>query len=76
MTITVRLYATLRAYAEAGETVLDVPEGTTVGGLVEHLGIPGAAVRIVFVNGVTQDDAYVVKSGDEVGIFPPIAGGA
>jgi len=75
--VTVRLYATLRDLVPGGRKALevDVPEGTTVGGLIAHLGIPAGTVRKVFVGGIAREDSYVLRPGDEVGAFPPIAGG-
>jgi molybdopterin converting factor small subunit len=76
--ITVRLYASLRdlAPARGGEVVVDVPDGTTVGDLIARLGIPAGIVRKAFVSGVARDESYVLLPDDEVGMFPPIAGGA
>lgn len=77
MIVTVRLYATLRDLAPGrkSEIELDVPEGTSVAKLMAQLGVPSGLVRKVFVGGVARDDTYVLRRGDEVGVFPPIAGG-
>jgi molybdopterin converting factor small subunit len=32
-------------------------------------------VHLAFVRGVSQDESYVLRAGDDVGMFPPIAGG-
>jgi sulfur-carrier protein len=76
--VTVRLYATLRNLAldRTGEMELDVATGTTVGSLIAQLGIPDGTVRKAFVGGLARDESYVLQPGDEVGMFPPIAGGA
>jgi sulfur-carrier protein len=76
--ITVRLYATLRTFApdRTGEMEVDVPTGTTVAGLIGTLGIPVGIVRKAFVDGLARDDSFVLDAGDEIGLFPPIAGGA
>lgn len=78
MIVTVRLYATLCRLVPGGAKALevDVPEGTTVAGLIERLGIPPDTVRKVFVGGIAREEEYALQPGDEVGIFPPIAGGA
>jgi molybdopterin converting factor small subunit len=39
------------------------------------LPIPRELARVVFVNGIRQEPDWVLREGDEVGIFPPIAGG-
>jgi molybdopterin converting factor small subunit len=78
MTVTVRLYATLRDLRpDLGPQVeLDVGEGTTVAALIERLGIPPGIVRKVFVRGLAEDGSYVIRPGDEIAMFPPIAGGS
>lgn len=79
-TVTVRLFADLRRYHPRaqgdGAFSLEVEDGATVGRLIEILGIPRAAVRVTFVNGSVVDESRTVREGDEVGIFPPIAGGS
>jgi sulfur-carrier protein len=81
--ITVRLFATLRAYHPAmadpssGQGfVLALQQGTNLRDLLETcLGIPRDTVKMMFVNGIARDDTYVLQDSDEVGVFPPIAGG-
>jgi len=78
MQVKVQVYAILRQYipgAYQGLLILEVPEGTTVGQLIERLPIPRELARVVFVNGIRQEPDWVLREGDEVGIFPPIAGG-
>lgn len=78
MQVKVQVYAILRQYlpeAGRGPLVLEVPEGTTVGGLIDRLPIPPELARVVFVNGIHRERDWVLQEGDEVGIFPPIAGG-
>jgi molybdopterin converting factor small subunit len=78
MRVTVRLYASLRDLAPAGpgEAEIELPAGTTVADLVARLGIPAGMVRKAFVSGIARDESYVLQPGEEVGLFPPIAGGA
>ena len=80
--ITVRLFATLREYKPASAASaqtgfpVSIAEGTTLRSLIEtHLGIPRQTVKMMFVNGLAREDDYILQAGDEVGIFPPIAGG-
>lgn len=74
-----RLYATLREYcpglAPGQSLFLEVAEGTTLSGLLEHLGIPAKEVKVVFVNNVQRGLSYALRPGDKLGVFPPIAGG-
>lgn len=53
---------------------LEIAEGTTVGALVEALGL-AEEPRITFVNGRHAADDRVLSAGDRLAIFPPIAGG-
>jgi molybdopterin molybdotransferase len=78
MNITVRLYATLRDLTPERKRAveLDVPEGTTVGEIIAQLRIPAETVRKVFVGGIAREESHVLQPGDEVAVFPPIAGGA
>jgi len=77
--VQVRLYATLRRYqpqVRLGEaTIVSLPEGATVEQLVTKLGLPVDMVKTVFVRGEIVRNDRVLRDGDEVGIFPPIAGG-
>ncbi len=78
-TVHVRVFATLRQYypdLRLGETMaVELPEGGTVEQLVKRLELPGDLVKIVFVNHVIRGDEHRLGEGDEVGIFPPAAGG-
>jgi molybdopterin synthase sulfur carrier subunit len=54
---------------------VDLPEESTLDGLLDHLALPREKVRVIFVNGRAQPRDYRLQPGDEVGIFPPIGGG-
>ncbi len=73
------LYATLRRYHPEAQKhrqfKVMVPEGTTVRQLLEILSIPREEVKMVFVNHLRAGDEQVLHENDNVGIFPPIAGG-
>jgi molybdopterin converting factor small subunit len=79
ITVQVKLFATLLSHrpgAKAGEPFQVVlPDGASVGQLVEYLGLPDSEVKIVFVNALTRERNHVLADGDEVGIFPPVGGG-
>ena len=78
MNVTVRLYATLRDFApgRGASVTVELPDAATIADVVKALGIPHSAVRLAFVDGISRDDTCVLKPGDEIGLFPPIAGGA
>ncbi len=77
--VDVRLYATLRKYAPGmglGQAIeLKLNEGTTLGRLFSELGVPRGEVKRCIVNGIAREDDYILRNGDRVAIFPPIAGG-
>jgi molybdopterin synthase sulfur carrier subunit len=54
---------------------VELPEGSTLADLVDHLALPREKVRVLFVNGRVKPLDYALVPGDEVGIFPPIGGG-
>ncbi len=60
-------------------TELDLPPGTTVGGLIHARGLPAAQCKIVLVNGAFVPEAErtgrALAEGDVVAIWPPVAGG-
>jgi molybdopterin converting factor small subunit len=80
MKIELRLFASLSRYrstdsgAELAQT-MEISEGSTIGSLIDLLGIPPDAVKIVFINGVHAHDDDAIHEGDRIGIFPPVAGG-
>lgn len=79
MKIEVRLFATFRKYlpenAQGQRAQLDLPEGMTVKQVLEQLKVPLDTVKLVFVNSVHADLDQVLKEGDVLGAFPPVAGG-
>jgi molybdopterin synthase sulfur carrier subunit len=79
ITVHVKLFATLRRhYPHLGigkPMAVELPDGTTVGQLVDHLRLPAKEVKIVFINGIVRKGEHALSGGDEVGIFPPVGGG-
>ncbi|RLC05332.1 MAG: MoaD/ThiS family protein, partial [Deltaproteobacteria bacterium] len=55
--------------------IADIEEGTTIRELLELSEVPPDACKIIFVNGVHAQEDEILKDGDRVGIFPPVAGG-
>ncbi len=80
MKVEVRLFATLQSYLPAGAhgdaVSLDLPSGATVREVVESLRIPGELACLTVVNGRDADPEQVLAPGDELALFPPLAGGA
>jgi len=78
MVVEVRLFATLRRYTPSdpsGVIKVDVPEGISVLDLATYLKIDPAEIHLVMVNGIGRGLGEVIKSGDRVGLFPPVGGG-
>ena len=80
MKVEVRLFATLQPYLPAGAhgdgVSLELPPGTTVRDVVESLKIPSGLAWLAVVNGRDAAPEDVLSPGDEVAMFPPLAGGA
>ena len=79
MKIELKLYASLTPYMpeKTGENphLVEITEGITIGQFLENLKIPNGAVRIIFLNGVHARADEILKEGDRLGVFPPLAGG-
>jgi len=79
MQVRVKLFATLcRYFSNAAPGIpfeIELPEGATLADLVDRLKLPHEEVKVFFVNGRARPIDWPLKSGDEVGIFPLVAGG-
>jgi len=69
------LRAHLPEGAEAGGLLREVKDGATVEDVLRDLGVPREAVKILFLNGVRAGGNDTLKDGDELGVFPAVAGG-
>lgn len=79
VTVQVKLFATLRRHHPhlgIGEAIeVKLPNGATVGRLIEQLQIPAAEVKVIFVNSIVRNMDHPLADGDEVGVFPAVGGG-
>jgi len=79
MTIELRLFGGLRTYLPEGSEgfscQMALKEGTTVGDLLHKVKIPQEISKIILVNAVHAEVGQVLKEGDKVSVFPPVAGG-
>ena len=79
MKIEINLYASLAPYSPVGEgrgpRILEVEPGATIWEILKRLGVPLESVKIIFLNGVHAEGGEVLKEGDRIGVFPPVAGG-
>jgi molybdopterin converting factor small subunit len=81
MRIQVKLMSLLRNKLPPGSTggtaQLDLEPGASVAALMEKLGIAPTSVHLVMVNGAMETDrGRALQEGDELVLFPPMAGGS
>lgn len=80
MKVEVRLFATLGRYLPPGvsgdRVTLEVPDRTTVGQIMASLRVPEDLDRLQVVNGHDAVPEHILKDGDVLSAFPPLAGGA
>jgi molybdopterin converting factor small subunit len=82
--VQVRLFAGLRDKlpdAVRGRADLDLPDDTSLQALLDRLEIHEKQAQMVLVNGVqtsrdpSEREALGLLEGDDIAIFPPLAGG-
>ena len=74
MHVTVKLFATLRQ-GRFNEEEREYPVGTTIGYIIQALGISEKEAALIFVNGRHAKTDDELHDGDTLAIFPPIGGG-
>ena len=68
--------AHLQQYSHGrAELCLEVPEGTSVGSVMDGLGLPHGEVGLLVVNDKYADEELVLSEGDVVLFTPMISGG-
>lgn len=74
MVIEVRLYASLRRYRPAGSdtgmVAVDVPDGISLGELLDEMEINTSEIHMAAVNGSDSAPERVLFDGDRVELFP------
>ena len=79
MQVRVKLFATLARtlsnVAPGTPVDIEVADGATLADLVNLLKLPHEEVKVFFVNGRARPIDWPLESGDEVGMFPLVAGG-
>ena len=84
MKITFKLYATLTDYLPAAarssnRVEIELPAEASIADVIAPDGLPMKLVHLVLVNGVyvqpEERASRVLKDGDVLAIWPPIAGG-
>ncbi|MBT7713680.1 MAG: MoaD/ThiS family protein [Deltaproteobacteria bacterium] len=79
MKVEVRLFAFFTKYLPANakrhRVELELEEGTTVEQVLLQLRVPLEEIKLIFINGVHAEIEDVLKEGDKMAAFPPVAGG-
>jgi molybdopterin converting factor small subunit len=79
VTISVKLFATLKRYLPAGNTdgiTLTLPQGATVQDVVDTLKIPRDHAGMLVAGDTYVEINTPLTDGLQLSIFPPLAGGA
>lgn len=74
MRVRIRLYASLRKFGSE-EQEMELPENATIEDVIKLLKLPEKIPMLRIVNGEHRTLKHPLKEGDEVALFPPIAGG-
>jgi len=79
MRVRVKLFASLCRYlSDAAPGIpfeTEVPEEATVADLVDQLKLPCEEVKVFFINGRARSIDWPLHPGDDIGVFPLVAGG-
>ncbi len=79
MEIEVKLFATLRDYLPDGSgrfsCKMEIEGPTRVQDVLLKLRIPEEMPKIILINGIHGKKDQVLKEGDVLSVFPPVAGG-
>jgi molybdopterin synthase sulfur carrier subunit len=79
MKVELHLYASFKNHLpeknRENTFIMEIPDGTTIRELFSRLNIPPEAPKVIFLNGVHTKEDEVLKEGDRLGAFPPVAGG-
>ncbi len=79
--ITLLFFATIRDRAGMRSTEIEVPDGTTIGGLKDRIAQDYPALKVplesavIAVNREFAHEDAVVPDNAEVAFFPPVSGG-
>ena len=69
-----KLFATLRKFGPE-EQEMELPENASVEDVIRLLKLPEKIPILRIVNGEHRNLKHILKEGDEIALFPPIAGG-
>lgn len=80
MKLTVKLFGGIRSTKdfpknEEGDLIVELPSEISVSELIEELSLNKKPFIIVLNGVILNNPAIKLKNGDELSLFPPIAGG-
>lgn len=79
MQVSVKLFATLTHYGPGTRAGIpfpvDLPDDARVIDLIHKLHIPPVEAHVVFINNLIVRHETPITVGDDIGIFPQVAGG-
>jgi len=75
ISLTVHLYGKFKRPGTGGDMRMEAEAGTSVGELMDRLGLRGEVYRMVLVNGIRVGDGHRPADGDELHVFQPVGGG-
>lgn len=82
MNVRIKLFATLKDRAGSNHVEIDLPDDATVAMLLERLALaqptlaPSLPTSLVAVNQEFAFGSTLIRSGDEIALFPPVSGGS
>ena len=75
MHINIQLFASLSNFTPVSAEKHPIAPGTTVGMLLDQLGVAKDEAKLIFIDGKKGDLTSTLQGGERVGIFPPVGGG-
>ncbi len=82
MKLRIKLFATLKDRAGSNHVEIDLPDDATVAILLDRLALaqpklaPSLPTSLVAVNQEFAFGSTLIRSGDEIALFPPVSGGS
>ena len=74
MKVKIKLFASLKQFGPAEQEV-DLPDNATIDDAINLIKLPEKYPLLKIVNGEHRPATHPLKDGDELALFPPIAGG-
>ena len=79
MEIHLKFFGIFREYIASEKNgfsgTLDIPDGSRIEDVLNHFGIPKNTPKMILVNGLMKEDGEILRDGDTLSLFSPLAGG-